>query len=299
VKALRFIVPYFGKWPPWFPAFVLTAAHNSTVEWILFTDCQAPKSVPPNMRFVQMPLPQLNQLASSKLGLKINKGPYSQCDMRPAFGVIFDEYLKDAEFWGHCDLDVIWGDLRTYLSPNILNNYQIITNNLRQMAGHLGLYRNCPEVNNFFRQAPDHKEILEDPQFHYFDEDGISNCLKENNVQGIYWDRNDKVHDRELKYLPTGWYWKRGRIFDRLGRQYGSMHFMLWKKHMKHIDFDFGDRPEFFRITRAGLWSKPMPMYHRFLEAVPITHRFARFRKRIKTRGGIKVKWRRFRSEVV
>ena len=38
--------------------------------------------------------------------------PYKLCDFKPAYGFIFGEYLKEYDYWGHCDIDIVWGDLR-------------------------------------------------------------------------------------------------------------------------------------------------------------------------------------------
>ncbi len=49
--------------------------------------------------------------------------PYKLVDFRPAFGELFSEYLLQYDFWGHCDLDVIFGDIRAFVTNDITLNY--------------------------------------------------------------------------------------------------------------------------------------------------------------------------------
>ena len=72
--------------------------------------------------------------------------PYKLCDFRPAYGEMFQEYLKDYDFWGHCDIDLMWGNLRKFFTDGILNSYDRIYS-----AGHCSLYRNTPDVNSWYR----------------------------------------------------------------------------------------------------------------------------------------------------
>ena len=43
-------------------------------------------------------------------------------DLRPAYGVLFEEYLDGYDFWGHCDLDVLFGRIRDHLPPAARND---------------------------------------------------------------------------------------------------------------------------------------------------------------------------------
>jgi len=41
-------------------------------------------------------------------------------------GLIFEDYVAGYDFWGHCDLDVVWGDIRKFLHTRILSDSDII-----------------------------------------------------------------------------------------------------------------------------------------------------------------------------
>lgn len=50
---------------------------------------------------------------------------------------------------GHCDIDLLWGDIRKFLTDDILERYEKIGN-----QGHSTLYKNTKEVNARYRHIP-------------------------------------------------------------------------------------------------------------------------------------------------
>ncbi len=76
-NSIVIIIPYFGKWPAWFEYFLLSCSYNSSVDWLLFTDCGKPAEIYENTRFIDFTLDEFNKLASQKTGIEINiKNPY-------------------------------------------------------------------------------------------------------------------------------------------------------------------------------------------------------------------------------
>jgi len=259
---------YFGKWPAWFPAFLFSCAKNETIEWLFFTDCDIPKVSYPNIEFKPMDLSQINNLASEKLGFRIQKWTYSQADLQPAYSVIFDEYIQGFDFWGHCDIDVVWGDIRNFITEEILKNYQIISCRKDYLAGHFTLWRNEPDTNTLFRSVPTYREALQDSKYRGLDEELISAFLRtqlitptENCAIKVYWPEPMVVGFIELNNNPNGWYWDNGKIFDAKERERVYIHFQKWKSSMNHIDFQIGDQPARFNITKRGIWSHRPPLH--------------------------------------
>ena len=68
--------------------------------------------------------------------------PYKLCDYRPAFGYIFKDLTRGFDYWGYCDLDMIFGDLQKYLPTK---KYDKISR-----LGPFCLYRNIKRVNEAF-----------------------------------------------------------------------------------------------------------------------------------------------------
>jgi hypothetical protein len=261
------IATYFGKWPVWFPAFLLTCAKNETIEWLFFTDCEVPEVTYPNIRFKPMDLGQLNDLASQKLGFPIQKGTYSQMDLRPAYGMIFHEYFNDFDFWGHCDIDVVWGNIRGFITEEILQNYDIVSSRKDFLAGHLTLRRNEPQTNTLFKVVPAYREILSSSEYRNFDESITSTFLKtlienDNSRIRVHWPKQMVVGLHELQFTPNGWSWDNGRILDAQHREHIYMHLQDWKKSMTFIDFQVGDHPVRFKVDRLGIRSRRPSVCH-------------------------------------
>ncbi len=80
--------------------------------------------------------------------------PYKFCDYRPAYGELFQEYLTGYDFWGHCDIDLLWGDFRKFVTDDVLSKYNRI-----YYFGACCLYRNTPEVNSWYRTLKSDKRV--------------------------------------------------------------------------------------------------------------------------------------------
>jgi len=264
---ITLIVPYFGIWPVWFPAFLLSCRYNPHVEWLFFTDCEAPSSCSDNVRFIPGTLHDLNRLATDKLGFEVSLArPYKICDLRPAFGIVFADHLKESNFWGHCDVDVIWGDIRKFITDDILDNHDIISARKHHIAGHFSLFRNSKTINTIYTLFPKFEQILRLPEHTVFDERGMTPAvrkLQEQNMLRVYWPRFlfNFAHQKSdtpsrLGAYTRGWYWNHGRLFDQteVEEEIMYLHFMTWKDTLKHIDFGYADDPAAFHITASGIY---------------------------------------------
>ena len=131
-------------------------------------------NVPGNVRVIEMSLQEVKQRAEAKLGMEVFlQQPYKLCDFKPVYGVIMDDYLKEYDYWGHCDFDLIWGDIRRFAEMYHLKEYDKFL-----PLGHLALYRNTDKCNNYFRldgsRCGDYKAVLTQNENFAFDEtDGI------------------------------------------------------------------------------------------------------------------------------
>lgn len=170
---ITIILIYFGKWPGWMPFFLQSCRHNPGIDFLFFCDAGEPMEEMLNMRIVRMDLAGFNRLASTKLGLHIRiDKPYKVCDLKPAFGKIFEDYLTAASFWGYSDLDLIFGDIRKFITEDVLAENDVITSRMEYLVGHFALYRNCLHVNELYAQSQDHKFIFTTPVNCCFDECG-------------------------------------------------------------------------------------------------------------------------------
>lgn len=96
--------------------------------------------------------------------------PRKFCDLKPAYADIFRDEVELYDYWGFCDMDIIWGDIRSYMTDDILNNYDIISSRKNAISGHFNLFRNTPQINQLYKKLPDYKKLFEVPEFKWTDE---------------------------------------------------------------------------------------------------------------------------------
>jgi len=141
------VICYFGKLPAVASLWLASCGRNPAFDFMIFTD-QDIDTPYPNVHIYPCTLEDITGLIRKKLGLD-HIGlyrPYKLCDFKPMYGEIFEDYLVGYDFWGMCDMDMIWGDLSRFVTPEILDHYDKI-----YQLGHLTLYRNCKAVNGRFR----------------------------------------------------------------------------------------------------------------------------------------------------
>lgn len=170
MKKIVFIIPYFGQFKNYFQLFLNSCGSNKQYNWLIFTDNKQKYDYPNNVKVNYITLKELKNIIEEKLGFKIslNKG-YKLCDYKPAYGYIFEEHIKEYEFWGHCDTDVIFGDLSKYLENNNIENYDKLF-----FLGHCTIYKNNTENNRRFmlefQGKKRYKEVFSNEKIYAFDE---------------------------------------------------------------------------------------------------------------------------------
>lgn len=143
------IVPYFGALPNYFSLWLQSAIYNKEFDFLIYTDSNDEILFKPYQNIV------VNKMKFLEFGNKFRKlfefqisleSPYKLCDYKPAYGVALKEDLQGYSFWGYCDIDLIFGNLKDFISDDILDENDRIYN-----LGHLTLYRNVEKMNNLYR----------------------------------------------------------------------------------------------------------------------------------------------------
>lgn len=174
MSRIALFIFYIGPLPDYFRYFSESFARNQDIDIdvYLFNDQLSKADTSGHLKMIPMTLTQFNELASQKLEMPINVSwGYKLAELRPAFGIIFDDYLKNYSFWGYCDLDIIFGKISNFITEDILLTYDVITASEIQLVGHFTLFRNNEIVNNLFRQTEDYIKVFTDNSNQYdFDE---------------------------------------------------------------------------------------------------------------------------------
>lgn len=167
-----FIIPYYGDFPNYFELFLKTCEKNIYFDWLIFTDIEVKVALPNNVTVIKISFAELRNFIQKKFDFQIALNtPYKLCDYKPAYGYIFSEYLENYDYWGYCDLDVLFGDLSKILPDETILQYDKIGH-----LGHLSLFRNIPDINTAFMEKVNedisYKKIFTTNNICIFDEWG-------------------------------------------------------------------------------------------------------------------------------
>ncbi len=264
------IVPYFGRWPQWFEYFLKSCSKNPTIHWLFYTDCSLPEDAPENITFKEIEFDEYKKLVSERLGICfLPDNPYKLCDLKPALGYIHEHEIKAYDFWGVSDIDLVYGDLRSYFTGEQLNKYEFHSTHKRRVSGHLFLAKNNKKMREAFMQIKDWKELLSDQVHYALDEGAFSRLfIKHKNLPSFLFDflakfnpwarvssfieafstPNGRVpwHDGSYNF-PNKWYWKTGKLTNDIDgkREFPYFHFIAWKQN------EWADSVVFEQISAA------------------------------------------------
>lgn len=201
MKKCIFILPYFGKFNNYFDLFLKSCGMNQSYEWMIFTDDKSNYNYPSNVKVIYTTFEDLRKKFEEKLDINISlPKPYKLCDFKPTYGYVFSEYIEEYEYWGHCDCDLIFGNLEHLLTPLLEEGYDKLF-----AAGHLTIYKNNTGNNIRFMKKYEgrilYKEFLTIPEICWFDED-----WRLDNVHSIFLESNSKVFTKSLALNPSGRY---------------------------------------------------------------------------------------------
>ncbi|MBL7728934.1 MAG: hypothetical protein JNM68_14655 [Dinghuibacter sp.] len=171
---------YVGRLPWYFQLFLKTCAANPDVSFLFITDNQCRMPIPENVQWVVMQLEEIEQLARRKTGFNIPlQYAYKLCDIKPAYGVIFEHLLHEYDFWGHCDIDIVFGNIRTFMTNELLREYDVICVVPQYVTGFFTLFRNTEQLNRLYTQSKDCRLVFESKKHYCFDEcNHLFNYLK-------------------------------------------------------------------------------------------------------------------------
>lgn len=224
MKKTCLIAVYFGDFPYYFPLFKESCYKNNEIQWIIFNDSTTNKEEN-NIKYVNISLENLSELASKYLRTKIDlKRPYKVCDLRPIFPIIFEEYIKGYDFWGHCDIDVIWGDISKFLNYDYVWKNDIITADRRRICGPFSLFKVSDKMKYLYKDIENYSKILnsensgiiDELEFHAVNEPNRCTQTIDITKYKIFCGHavfGDFVSLQRYSTERTPAYWKNGKLF--------------------------------------------------------------------------------------
>lgn len=183
-RRVALIVLWRGLFPAYFRLFLESCAVNRDYTWLIFSDQAGPNDAPPNVRFLPLSFAEVDRRIGDVLGVRTSiTRIYKSCDLKPMYGVLFADHLRDFTHWGHCDLDIIWGRLDEFLTDELFARFPRV-----QESGHLAIFRNDDETNRLFMlEAPGvvswRTVLAHDDYSFYFDEwPGLNRILQHHGI---------------------------------------------------------------------------------------------------------------------
>ncbi len=244
MKRLLLISPWFGKWPAWINFFIESCKHNSEIDWMIPTDQPEPENTAPNVKFVHYAFDAYKARISNDIGVDLHHiPPYKLCDLKPFLGLSFAEYLEGYKSFGYCDLDVIWGDIRSIYTDEILDNYDAVSSHSDIMAGHLSIFKNTRKMRTLGRRIPEWRSRVASVEHLSLDERALTSIMRPRRKHFIKRLIAPKSLMVERYTTPGGgerlwpdgssspdeWTWKNGQLTNE---RYSSgilyLHFMFW-----------------------------------------------------------------------
>ncbi len=232
-----FLIPFFGKMNNYFPLFLESCRRNRDIDWIIFTDDSTGYNYPENVKVHYTTFEAIKDLFQKKFSfsIKLNR-PYKLCDFKPAYGYVFEDYLKDYDFWGYCDTDLIWGNIQKFITADILNNYDKIG-----VLGHCTLFRNTKDCNTAFMNKnvdSRYETVCTNDKGFSFDEEF------NNSINNIYERMGKKIYST----LNIGNIYTKSNYFKLV--RYDFEHNVYIKENRKN-SFFLWDNGNLFRYTKT------------------------------------------------
>ncbi|UEG51470.1 hypothetical protein LLH06_10840 [Mucilaginibacter daejeonensis] len=170
-RTIAFIICYYGPFPWYFKYFIKSCTFNPSVDFFIVTDNIQTHEVTPNVKFINLSLDDVKNLIEQKLGYSVSLSyPYKLCDFKPTYGLVFWDWIKEYDFWGHCDIDIIFGNIRNFITDGHLDQYDLISVRHDFITGYFLLFRNNTNLRTLFKKSKDHKKVHQSSIYFNFDE---------------------------------------------------------------------------------------------------------------------------------
>ena len=242
MQRIVIIFPYFGTLPPQYKMWRASALYNSTIDFMFFTDADVEPAT--NIIVRKMTFCDFQQIVQKAFNFPIALDrPYKLCEYKQAYGFILQKYIKDYDFWGFGDLDLVYGDIRTFLTDSVLEHKFLLG------WGHLTLLRNDDDANTYFMKEvkgyQDYKDAFTTKGITFFDEFGYNGC-------------SDKWRDCRFEDCWLEW------SFDNISRPKEAYHLCSLNRGWKQVIFEHIGKKLYMLRFNHGHIEKKESLYAHF-----------------------------------
>jgi len=242
MKSIVIIFPYFGKLPTQYKMWRASALRNPSIDFMFFTDADvepAENIIVHNMQFGDF---QIIVPKAFDFPIVLDR-PYKLCEYKQAYGYILQDYIKNYDFWGFGDLDLVYGDIRSFLTDSVLEHKFLLG------WGHLTLLHNDEDTNSYFMKQvegyQDYKNAFTTSKITFFDEFDHKGC-------------SDKWRDNRPDDCWLEW------PFDNASKPKQSYHFNSLTRGWKQVIFEHVDKKLYMLRFNNGKLEKKESLYAHF-----------------------------------
>ena len=242
MQKIVLIFPYFGTLPVQYKMWRESALRNPSIDFMFFTDANV---IPANNIIVhKMQFDDFKQqvLKSFEFPIVLNR-PYKLCEYKQSYGYILQDYIKDYDFWGFGDLDLVYGDLRFFFTEDVLSHKFLLG------WGHLTLLHNDEDTNTYFMKQvkgyQNYKDAFTTNEITFFDEYGYKGC-------------SDKWRECRPEDCWLEW------PFDNVSKPKQSYHFNSLTRGWERVVFEHKDNKLYMLRFNNGKLEKKESLYAHF-----------------------------------
>lgn len=242
MKSIVLIFPYFGTLPTQYKMWYASALQNPSIDFMFFTDADVEPAK--NIIVHKMQFSDFQEITRKAFDFPvILDRPYKLCEYKQAYGYILQDYIKGYDFWGFGDLDLVYGDIRTFITDEVLSHKFILG------WGHLTLLRNDEDANTFFMHKiegyQNYKDAFTTSSITFFDEFDHRGC-------------SDKWRDSRPKdcWLEES--------FDNVSKPKQSYHFCSLNRGWEQVVFEHIDNKLYMIRYNNEAWEKRESLYAHF-----------------------------------
>lgn len=223
--SILLIIPYFGKLPNYFKIFLKTVEFNKSVNFLIYTDDKTKYNYPENVEVIYTTFADFKKIVQKNFDFEISLStPYKLCDYKPAYGDILKDKIRNFDYWGHCDIDLVFGNIRKFISDDILRKYRKIC-----YLGHLTLYKNDDDTNSIYKSDDIYKRVYTTDDVLAFDE-----SFEKDSVNNIFINKNIPIYN-EMIFADISPLYYDFRLY-----RYEEYNFQLEKKNNQIFIWDNG-----------------------------------------------------------
>lgn len=167
------ICPFFGDLPSWYDRWLESSARleQHGYEFLFDQDEDAFKD-----------------RVRERLGIEVpqmwNTGLV--WDFRPALGYLYAEEIKDFQWWGHTDFDVVYGRVEQFWPDALLEQYDAVSDHTHYFAGPWSLYRNIAAVSEAFMANDEWSRVMRSSEAMGWSEFGFADTMKASGLRCLF-----------------------------------------------------------------------------------------------------------------